>query len=96
VTKEEIWDWQCKMHIWSCWLYEIDSYPAIDDYGYDQLCQLLLRNYKNLPKWFTNRVSESDLVTGTGSAIAKTLTPEEIEQAKWWRDEHIPNVKSEY
>jgi hypothetical protein len=75
MTNEEIWDWQCKMHLWSCWLYEIDHDPALDDYGYDQLCQLLLRSYGKLPGWFTQRVTKSDLRTGTASGVAQTLTP---------------------
>jgi hypothetical protein len=95
MSPEEIWDWQCKMHIWSCWLYEIDASPALDDSGYDWLCRLLASNYAKLPGWFTQRVTMGDLTTGTGSAIAKTLTPEEIAAARWWRDEHIPAMQKE-
>src|SRR5258708_15917946 len=90
MTEEEIWDWQCKMHIWSCYLYEVEDQPALDDPSYDSLCQILLRRYDQLPAWYRERVTKGDLTSGSGSAVAPTLTPDEITEARWRRDVHIP------
>lgn len=92
---ETDFDWHCWMHIWSCYLYEIESNPALTDEDYDQLCVMLLRWYPNLPDWYRDRVTEGDLSSATGAAIARTLTPDEIAQARWWRDEHIPAIRKE-
>ena len=48
MTEAEISDWQCKMHLWSTYLYEVESRPALDDDGYGKLCQQLLRSYAKL------------------------------------------------
>jgi hypothetical protein len=95
MTHEEIWDWQCKMHLWSCYLYEIEADAPLDDCGYDQLCQLLLRSYAKLPEWYTKRVTKGDLTSGSGAAIARSLSATEIGEARWWRDKHIPSVRAE-
>lgn len=81
------------MHIWSCYLYEVEDKPALDDHNYDQLCQLLLRAYEKLPEWYTTRVSKGDLICGSGAAIARSLTKAERAEARWWRDEHIPAMR---
>jgi hypothetical protein len=95
MTEADIWDWQCKMHLWSCYLYEVEADAPLDDQGYDQLCQQLLRSYAKLPDWFTQRVTEGDLTSGSGAAIARSLAPDEIAAARWWRDEHIPAMHKE-
>jgi hypothetical protein len=87
------YDWHCRMFLWSAYLYEAEDNPALSDHDYDQLCICLVRWYPNLPEWFTSRVPREDLEAGTGSGV--TLTPEEIAQAHWWRDEHIPAMRKE-
>ncbi len=93
MKEDDIWDWQCKMHMWSCFLYEIGGNAPLSDSSYDQLCQMLLRRYAKLPQWYRDRVSEGDLSTGTGSAIAWDMSDAEAAEARWWRDTHIPEMR---
>jgi hypothetical protein len=95
MTEADIWDWQCRMHLWSCHLYEVEGNAPLSDESYDQLCQQLLRSYARLPDWFTQRVTKGDLTSGSGAAIARSLAPDEIAAARWWRDEHIPAMQKE-
>lgn len=82
MTEEQIWDWQCKMHIYSCYLYEVQNKPILKDEDYDQHCQLLLRAYDKLPKWYTDRITKDQLQTA--SAMGIEYTDEDIKGAYEW------------
>lgn len=82
------------MHIWSCYLYEKEDRAPLSDESYDELCKLLLRSWKKLPEWYTKRVTQDDLRSGTGSVVAHNLTQDEIIEAWWWVDEYLPSLIS--
>lgn len=95
MTEAEIWEWQCSMHLWSCYLYEVEDNAPLPDPSYDNLCRFLLQRYETLPAWYRKRVKRSELESGTGARIARTLDDAEKRKARWWRDVHIPKMHSD-
>lgn len=91
MTLDEIYDWQCQMFIYSCYLYEVENQPLLSDEVYDAHCQSLLRRYDQLPEWFRQRVDRERLATGTSSGLEYTV--EDIMGAyKWVEDAHARRV----
>lgn len=83
MTEEEIWQWQCEMFIYSCYLYEKENDPVLTDPDFDTHCALLLRAYSKLPKWFTDRVPEDQLSAGT--SVGLKYSEDDISGAQAWR-----------
>lgn len=83
MTKEEIWDWQCQMFVYSCYLYEMEGTAILSDEHFDQHCVMLRKSYDQLPTWFTARVPKGQLDAGTGLGLE--FTAEDREGARlWW------------
>jgi hypothetical protein len=78
---DAIWEWQCRMHISSCYLYE-QGRPILDDASFDAHCHMLLRAYSELPQWFRDRVPPSALSAST--AVGLQFSAEDIREAEDW------------
>jgi hypothetical protein len=75
------WDWQCRMHISSCYLYD-EGMPILSDADFDAHCKMLENAYAELPAWFTTRVSREALSAST--ALGLTYSPDDIQAATDW------------
>lgn len=85
MTQDEIYDWECRMFIYSCYLYDVENQPLLSDELYDWSCRFLLERYDQLPEWFRQRVDKERLSTGTSSGLDYTV--EDIMGAyKWVED----------
>lgn len=76
----------CKRFIWATFLYEEGEESPLTDDDFVILSHILYKNYKDLPKWFRNRVSLSNLRSTTGSSLVYTFTKKEKKEAILWRD----------
>lgn len=76
---EEDYEELCIRYLRESWLYYQKDVSVVSDNMYDTMCFLLKRDYKKLPNWFKDRVSEDSLGAGTGFDIS--LTEEEEQEA---------------
>lgn len=66
----------CRKYIIASVLYYQHDFSPVEDSRYDNWALTLRMKYKELPRWFTERVSYADLAAGTGYNIKPT--PEEV------------------
>lgn len=80
-TKLWMWDWQCKVFVYSCYLYD-QATPAICDSVFDDTVRHLLQAYDELPEWFTARVPKEQLEAGT--SVGLSFSEQEKQAALDW------------
>ena len=61
---------KCKLYIKAGIAYE-NGENIISDETYDDLSRILLKRYNKLPKWFRNKISEDDLISGSAAEFSK-------------------------
>lgn len=84
MSDDEIWNWQCRMYLYTSYLYYIEDTSIWPDEMFDQHCRYLLKFYHKLPDWFKSRVDEDYLKAGTGFHLH--FSEDEIKKAHEYRD----------
>lgn len=61
----------CRLYVRNGLKYENGEDTELNDETWDQLSRYLLKNYKKLPKWFSSKISENELITGSAAEFSK-------------------------
>lgn len=90
-TQRWINEHQCKLFIWSCYLYEIGT-PALHDTIFDSGVKTLIAIYDELPVWFKVRVPIEQLHAGT--SVGLQISEREKQEALDWL-ERVKEINKE-